>query len=368
MTVTDDARVRSSLNSVLSAAGMASTFDDDEVQIVLTALDDQPAAAAKQRALQTSASLLFRLHQDLPITAVLPHRLAAQRAIASSGLLFALVQHDAQLVFAHHENEPGQQSMFADIPFDHLLSERSWRNDFSAYDTDLRNLLLHSTETGPDPVLQKAFSGSHLGIVDTNFVAFVNPHGLPQAEAIVAIGELASPWLHRTARKDLADGETAVTAVLDVLTEAFENVMQHAFDGAQVPRSLITIGRTPSHHHEVLRIQILDNGVGLPHSIARRLGEPPPTMQRARELVDLAVNADGSTPPLPGARGRGLPRMRDLTAALGGHLDITTAGPNSTQITVECAKDKPATALSDKVPVTGTIVTAYFPMTSTADE
>ena len=345
------ATLRSMMSSLLVAAQLPEPGVDSRGGMTLdfSKLDYESTRGSRQEALRKVAGLALRLDRGVRVVVTTPSRHAGQVALAASGLLFAFAQHsDAEFIEAR---ESTQGELIDAAPYRRLLDATAWRRGFSANDKALRDALI----SGVTEARVRA-----AGVLDDDFIALVNPHLEPGMTAARDVAGLVRPMVGQFA-EDADDRGTFVSNVLSVLGEALENVGLHAFRGVSDRLSLITLGRVRPGGADTLRVQVLDNGIGIPESIARYRGEDLPDLARGKELLELAINASGE-PLLPGGRGRGLPRMRELAGRVGGELTVMTAGPDDTLLTVECKSAKPAEAFADKLPLPGTIVTLQVPL------
>jgi hypothetical protein len=364
--VSDAGRVRSSIRSVLSGVGIDFESTADSYVIDLSDLDHQLLVGKRQAALQTTASLLFRVGHDIPIVARLPEEKRSRRALAASGLMFALVQHQAHFDEPTH-SEDESESLFPSAGLQRLETYDSWRHTFTPFDVELREFMLGVSAPESETAKRAQSSASRgLGTYDTDFAAFVNPHELPLGTELAAISELAAPWFRRLLSTGRVDAASDVRSALALLGHALDNVREHAFRDLTGARSLVTLGLVESGDQRLCRMQILDNGVGIPASLAPQLGAEaiPINRRSAEELLSLAIHGrrDGYDPLLRWGRGQGLPEMRRLTGKLGGRLTISTSGPGDSMIAIDCDGDQPSEPYSDLVPVTGTIVTLWVPL------
>ena len=367
MTVSDAGRVRTSLKSVLDTAGLVLLDEDDGYHIDLTGLDEQAIFGKRQFALQTTASLLFRVGVDVPIVARLPLEARSRRALAASGLMFALVQHDAKFDDPKRVEEQSDDALFSSSELRRLTSFDAWRHTFTPFNTKLRDLLLGSSSLRSDAERRAASSaGRGLGVYDSDFTAFVNPHELRLGTELAAISELAAPWFTRLMSEGRAHAADDVHRALLLLGHALDNIQEHAFDDPEDARSLVTVGRVDVGDNKMCRLQVMDNGVGIPTTLARQLDREIGDRKAAEELLSIAVHGsqDGYDPLLLWGRGQGLPEMRRLTGELGGSLNISTSGPGDSLVSISCEGDQASEPISDLIPVTGTIVTLWVPLSS----
>ncbi len=301
-----------------------------------------------------------------------------RRALAGCGVLFALAQTKAelQLTPADLQVDSGgaQLALADDAAFRRLVSDTAWAKDFTPFATEIRDAVFG----------MKATTTARLGVVDSDhFVALVNPHRLPSASLIREVSSLIGNWIRKALAvntvtdeddgvaepgpdmSSLADAaEGSSNRMLKILAEALENCVQHAWIDATPKRSLITVEKVRAASERFLRLQVLDNGIGIPASLADKRGETVSSSAEAETLVESATVPHGSG--LPGGRGRGLPNMRALAADLGGNLSLATCGPDDTQVVLQCKADNSALPYSDKLPVAGTIVTLRVPLDSLA--
>jgi anti-sigma regulatory factor (Ser/Thr protein kinase) len=359
-----DVALRTSMKSVLAGAGLAARDEDEGRAVVLdfTALDEQATRERRQEALQTMASLLLRGTSGTGLKAMLPRDPAGQRALASSGLMFALVDSGAQLFVAEAKGAAPVQGELVDAAGYQQLLLDAWAPDFNRFDARLRDAAVGSAGAlVAEGATALANAQIAMTVADDDFLALLNPHRTNAGMILAHAETVASPFLRRVARRATAEQSTA-SEVLVVLGEALENVDAHAFRGIDVDRrrSLVTIEQVRAGGQDHLRVRIVDNGIGIPARLAQQLGETEPDQKRATKLVELAVG--GLDDRLPGARGRGLSEMRRAAAVLQGRLTVATAGTGGTQITVRCRGDKPAEPLTDLVPVAGTVITLDAPL------
>src|SRR5215210_7783940 len=74
----------------------------------------------------------------------------------------------------------------------------------------------------------------------------------------------------------------------------------------------------------------------------------------ARSLVTMGIVATG---------GRASYQvLRSPAGEVGGELTIATAGPDRTQIVMDCVSDKPSEPRADLIPVAGTVVSVRVPL------
>lgn len=366
MTVSDAGRVRSSIRSVLSGVGIDIDLTADTYLIDLSSLDHRLLVDKRQAALQTTASLLFRVENEIPIVARLPEEKRSRRALAASGLMFALVQHHAQFD-EPPSTEEDADSLFPSAGLQRLTSYDSWMRTFTPFDVELRQFMLGAPSPDSDGAKRARSSASRgLGTYDTDFAAFVNPHELPLGTELAAISEVAAPWFRRLLSTGRIDAASDVRAALTLLGHALDNVREHAFKDLESARSLVTLGLVEVGDQRMCRMQILDNGVGIPASLAPQIDLDLGALDRtaAEELLGLAIHGrrDGYEPLLRWGRGQGLPEMRRLTGQLGGRLTVSTSGPSGSMVAIGCDGDQPSEPYSDLVPVTGTIVTLWVPL------
>ena len=372
LTVSDAGRVRSSIRTALSRVGGSLESDGDAYVIDLSSLDDRKLVTKRQAALQTTASLLFQVDDAVPIVARLPETPRGRRALAASGLMFALVQHHARF-----DEEPGAddpESLFSAAGLHRLAKYESWSQTFTPFDVELREFMLGAARPDADATRRAdSLAGRGLGTFDDDFAAFVNPHELPLGSELSAISEVAAPWLRRLLDRGREDAVADVRWALMLLGHALDNIREHAFLELADARSLVTLGIVDVGSQKMCRLQILDNGIGIPASLRRQVGSETADSHGAGGLLSLAVHGheDGYDPLLSWGRGQGLPEMRRLTGVLGGRLSITTSGPDGSMITILCEGDQPSEPYADLVPIVGTIVTLWIPLsratTSAAD-
>lgn len=367
MTVSDAGRVRSSIKSVLSGVGIDFDLTSDRYLFDLSGLDDRLLIEKRQAALQTTASLLFRVGDDIPIVARLPEEKRSRRALAASGLMFALVQHHARFDEPEHGADADSESLFPSTGLHRLGSYESWKHTFTPFDVELRRFMLGAGAPDTEAVKRAKSSASRgLGTYDTDFAAFVNPHELPVGKELAAISELAAPWFTRLLSTGRVNAASDVRAALALLGHALDNVREHAFLDLAEARSLVTLGLVEIGDQRMCRLQILDNGIGVPASLAPQLEMETGRIDRkkAEELLSLAIHGrrEGYDPLLRWGRGQGLPEMRRLTGKLGGRLTISTSGPGDSMVAIDCDGDQSSEPYSDLVPVTGTIVTLWVPL------
>lgn len=355
-------RVRIELRRVLAEAGAGVDIDSSGYHLDLTGLDHHSLVQRRQAALQTTASLLFAVDPEITITAKLPHAPKSRRILSATGMMFALVDRSANFEETE-DDDPGDdnEGLFPASDLKRLSRFDSWRTTFSPFDPGLRTLRLSDSAVLSGE--RHRHSLREIGVYDRELSAFVNPHQLPQMTALQDIGEVAEPWLHKLLADEKRSPDKVVSVALELTEHALDNVRQHAFLVRTSKRSLVTVGQVEVSGQQMFRLQILDNGVGIPASLSRQLGEDAADRRRAEELVALAVrgNTDAGEPLLAWGRGQGLPRMRELAADVGGILTIATRGPNESQILVTCDGDKPSQLYSDLVPVAGTVVTLLVP-------
>lgn len=373
MSLPTESRVRTELRRVLGEAGAVVEVDAaGDYHLDLTGLDHHLLVPRRQAALQTTASLLFAVDPEVAITAKLPHEPKSRRILSATGLMFALVDHEAAFEGTDISGAPDQgydeeEGLFPISDLKRLSKFESWRQTFTPFDPGLRQLRL-----GAGSDVSKLLRGRHtmreIGVYDQELSAFVNPHNLPQATALQDIGQVAEPWLHKLLDDEKASTDKVVSVALELTEHALDNVRQHAFVTQASKRSLVTVGQVQVANQQMFRLQILDNGVGIPASLGAQIGETVSDRLRAEELVSLAVrgNLDDDAPLLPWGRGQGLPRMRDLSAEVGGILTIATRGPNHSQVLISCEGERPSQPYSDLVPVAGTVVTLLVPTQTTA--
>jgi len=355
MSVQADARLRTHLRYVLEHAGLSVDAEGDELSLDLRGLDRTSQSQRRDTALRTAAGLLLSPNNHSAIVAQLPEEARGRRALAASGLMFALAECHARVSEARPASE--EWALFTENAVDRLTSFESWRESYTPFDYQLRELML------PDQPDTRAH-GAGLGIFDNDFVAFVNPHQLTPGTELRAIASVASPWFARLLAHEKAEDSRTVARTMEILGHALDNVRDHAFEQFDTARSLVTMGVVATGGRAYYQVQILDNGVGIPHSIGSQIGEPIKDVRRALELVGQVVHggSDEYEPVLPPGRNLGLPAMRNLAGNLGGELTITTAGPDGSQIAMDCVGSKPSDPRADLIPVAGTVVSLRVPL------
>lgn len=368
-----DTRVRTELRRALRAAGVGVDMDADHYHLDLSELDRHSLVPRRQAALQTTASLLFSVDPHIAISARLPVEPKSRRILSATGLMFALVEHSAE--FEDSEStETGIPAEDVDALFPisdlrRLSRFESWRTTFTPFDPGLRELRLGasagvSLSEGSKRTLRE------IGVYDRDLSAFVNPHHLPPSTAIQDIAQMAEPWLFKLLDDERNNADKVVSVALELLDHALDNVREHAFGDQPIKRSLVTVGQVEVSDRQMFRLQIMDNGMGIPASLSSQMSETVTDRASAEHLVSLAVkgNTDDDEPLLPWGRGQGLPRMRELSAQVNGILTIATRGPSGSQILITCEGDKPSRPYSDLVPVAGTVVTLVVPTQETPIE
>jgi hypothetical protein len=361
---TQDTRVRIELRRALRQAGVTVDVDADHYHLDLSELDHHALVQRRQAALQTTASLLFSVDTHIAISAKLPLEPKSRRILSATGLMFALVEHSA--VFEEStETEAPANEVDALFPISDLLrlsTFDSWRTTFTPFDPGLRQLRLGSGKgLGAGEVTHRSLR--EIGVYDKDLSAFVNPHHLPPSTAIQDIAQMAEPWLFKLLDDERNNADKVVSVALELLEHALDNVREHAFGSQPGKRSLVTVGQVEVGDRQMFRLQIMDNGVGIPASLSSQINEAVSDRARAEHLVSLAVegNTEDDSPLLPWGRGQGLPRMRELSAQVDGILTIATRGPSGSQILITCEGDRPSQPYSDLVPVAGTVVTLLVP-------
>lgn len=358
----------SSLSEVFDSAGLAFLNDAGNVSLDFRVMDDEPTRSRRLDLLRTSAGLLMRLERTENVVAHLPRRVAGQRALAATGVMFALAELEA--TFEFDEPTPsasGQLAMSDDAPMRALVSKSAWQRDFSPAARNVRDALFAHTGDTDAPRLHRAAT-----ISDDEFVAIVNFHRVQSATLVAEMRRAVSPWLRQRTPHDPARGEDEhssrrlraedIERLLQVIDEAVENVVLHAFGSDLSPRrSLLTVERLHHGSGDSLRVQVLDNGAGIPATLGPKLGAPATSVREAQRLVDQLMNSLGE-PTLRGGRGLGIQHMCDLAGELNATLTLTTAGPDDTQITLRCRDGAPAMSTSDLIPIAGTIVTLLVPV------
>lgn len=351
------------MKSQVEEAGGAFEASNDGFEINFTGLDHVRLTARRHVALRTIASLMFRFDDAARVSAVLPESPRTRRALASSGLMFALVHQHANLRYESREDaaEPG---LVPASQFARLTSSSSWRRSFSPHDSEIRDLLLG---TGRESAVREAESYRRfrgLGVIDREFTAFVNPHELPPGTELRSISNVATPWLTSfLAAESVEYGDAKVAHAVELLGHALDNVREHAFEPGMDAASLVTMGKVRSGDRDWCELQVLDNGIGIAASLARQLGEIVSGPAHAEQLLSRAVLGDDEAGSLLAyGRGMGLPRMRVLARLMGGILTITSSAPEGAQISIRCQGDKPSLPMRDLVPVVGTIISLALPL------
>jgi anti-sigma regulatory factor (Ser/Thr protein kinase) len=307
--------------------------------------------------LQLASTLMLGLAEHPPqeTIAILPTSPVGQRALAVSGMLFSLAQLDARLLLprARSSRPAGRPVMLDNEVFWLLTRPSPWARDTTPADPDLRAAAGPEGHGPTNPSLLGSAS-------DATFIALLNPHRLPHEHVLQEIRSSIRPWLSQRAQRWRSRQFDEVAAVVDVVLEAVENVTLHAFSPSATPtrRSLVTLEHRKLRSSDDLRVRIVDNGCGIPASMALKSGLEL-DMPEAIRLVEERLDAD-PTHRLPGARGTGLPRMRRIAEYLDADLYIETAALGRS-IRLHCGAAA-AVAQADLLPLPGTCVslTARF--------
>jgi anti-sigma regulatory factor (Ser/Thr protein kinase) len=348
----------SGLFSQLRSAGVRAEVRAERALLIdFRALGGRQATDDRLQQLQVAATLMLGLAEGSPheTVLILPSSKAGQRMLAVTGILFAAAQLDAALLLPRTRRaRRSDRPVLLDNEMFWVLSALSpWSRDASAGDRDLRELMT------PEEI---DFEGTNLveTVSDDLFLALVNPHRFPSETALEEINGLVRPWLLRREDRWRSDRDE-LQAIVTVVLEAVENVALHAFRLAppSARRSLVTLEHRALKGCDELRVRIVDNGCGIPASLAWRYGLDGLDSARAEDMLAGRVNADNSDR-LPGGRGAGLPGMRRIAQRLDAELRIDTAGPAGL-VHLTC-RSGPAQAMSDAIPLPGTTVafTARF--------
>lgn len=233
------------------------------------------------------ANLLSTLGPDVAIDLVLP---------TADSLRVQLARTPLFSVLAHH---PGLQQQHHELA--------AWRAFWDPHDGDQRRRLLDAGEHSHDPVQRYllTLSAPHL-------------RGASQVQSDVR--GIVDPWLGRRfiSRGRSLERSEAMRDLETAMSELVENVADHAEVGraTRPPCSvaqLMTTAGGGSESADRFRLNVMDNGIGLPKSIKKSRGD-----LNGLSAVEYALTGRLRH----GDRGRGLPHVREVVTRNNGSFFV----------------------------------------------